>query len=100
MGIELGENLRYGRTERRFNNAYDAVEALRRNWLLSRGPDSFQSPTTVQVYLDQMRLGGIEQLKTIQTINITSIRYYDGISATARWGLDHGAGAILVSTQP
>lgn len=87
-------------TERRYNNAFDAVEALRRNWLLARGPDSFQSPTTVQVYLDQMRLGGIDQLKTIQTSQVSSIRYYDGISATARWGLDHGAGAIVVSTQP
>jgi hypothetical protein len=84
---------------RHFNNAFDIVEALRSNWLLSRGPDSFQHPTSVQVYLDQMRLGGADQLKTIQTAQIISIRYYDGISATARWGLDHGAGAILVSTQ-
>jgi hypothetical protein len=27
------------------------------------------------------------------------MKYFDGISATARWGLDHGAGVIYVSTR-
>jgi hypothetical protein len=86
--------------ERHFSTAYEVVESLRANWLSSRGLDSFGAPTTVQVYLDITRMGGLDQLRSISTQNIVYIRYYDGIAATARWGLDHGGGAILVSTHP
>lgn len=82
-----------------FTNAYEAVAALRSNWLLTRGPDSFNSPSEVQVYLDNTRLGGVSTLRTIATNSIVSIRYIDGLAATARWGLDHGAGVIFISTQ-
>jgi hypothetical protein len=52
------------------------------------------------VYLDGVRMGGIDQLRTIDVRPVTYIRFFDGIAATARWGLDHGAGAIYVSTHP
>ena len=45
-------------------------------------------------------MGGVETLRTIDLRPVTYIRYFDGIAATARWGLDHGAGAIYVSTHP
>lgn len=83
-----------------FNNAFDAIEALRSNWLKTRGPDSFQAPSQVRVYLDNVSLGDTATLRTISINTIVYIRYYDGISATARWGLDHGAGVIFVSTRP
>lgn len=86
--------------DRGFHTAYDVVEAMRSNWLSSRGPNSFQSPTQVQVYFDGVRMGGIETLRTIDVRPVTYMRYFDGIAATARWGLDHGAGAIYVSTHP
>jgi hypothetical protein len=83
-----------------FNTAYDAIEALRSNWLKTRGTDSFQSPSQVRVYLDNISLGDTATLRTIAITNIAYIRYFDGIAATARWGLDHGAGVIFVSTRP
>jgi hypothetical protein len=83
-----------------FNTAYDAIEALRSNWLKTRGPDSFQAPSQVRVYLDNVSLGDTSTLHTIAINTIVFIRYFDGISATARWGLDHGAGVIYVSTRP
>jgi hypothetical protein len=83
-----------------FHTAYDVIESMRSNWLSSRGPNSFQAPTEVQVYLDGVRMGGVETLRTIDLRPVTYIRYFDGIAATARWGLDHGAGAIYVSTHP
>lgn len=86
--------------DRGFHSAYDVVESMRSNWLTSRGPNSFQTPTEVQVYLDGVRMGGVETLRTIDVRPVTYIRYFDGIAATARWGLDHGAGAIYVSTHP
>jgi hypothetical protein len=83
-----------------FSTVYDAVQGLRSNWLQTRGADSFSSPTEVKVYLDNTLLGGVETLRAIAPTSISYIRYYDGIAATTRWGLGHGAGAIYVSTLP
>jgi hypothetical protein len=83
-----------------FSTAFDAIEALRSNWLKTRGTDSFQSPSQVRVYLDNASLGDTATLRTIAISTIAYIRYFDGIAATARWGLDHGAGVIYVSTRP
>ena len=82
-------------------NAYDVVESLRANWMRTRGRTSLtQGDAVVQVYLDDNRLGGVEALRGINTNLIQYIRWYDGITATGRWGLDHGAGVIYVSTRP
>ncbi|HEX2092414.1 MAG TPA: hypothetical protein VHG28_08430 [Longimicrobiaceae bacterium] len=86
--------------EHGYTNLYQAIEAVRPRWLQTRGTDSFNNPTRVQVYLDDIRLGGIEHLRSIATSEITYVRYYDGISASARWGLDHGQGVIFVSRRP
>jgi len=83
-----------------FNTAFDAIESLRSNWLKTRGTDSFQSPSHVRVYLDNISLGDTATLHTIAINTIVYIRYFDGVQATARWGLDHGAGVIYVSTRP
>ncbi len=86
--------------EHRFTNAFEAVETLRSNWLLTKGTDSFVAPTEVKVYLDNTNLGGIQTLREIATTSVMFIRYFDGVAATARWGLDHGQGVIYVSTRP
>jgi hypothetical protein len=83
-----------------FTTVYNAVEGLRRNWLQTRGSDSINLPTQVKVYLDNSLLGGVEMLRNIDTNSISFVRYYDGLAATTRWGLDHGAGVIFVSTRP
>jgi hypothetical protein len=87
-------------SEYHFNSAYDAVASLRANWMNTRGPDSFSHPSAVRVYLDNVLLGDTATLKTIPVTNVVYMRYYDGVSASARWGLDHGAGVIFVSTRP
>lgn len=80
-------------------DAYGAVQALRANWLQARGPDSFRSPSQVLVYVDDVRIGGVENLRTITLPQIGFIRYFDGREASGRWGLDHGQGVIFVSTR-
>ena len=81
-------------------NAYEVVETLRSNWLRTRGPTSLTSrDAQIQVYIDDNRLGGIETLRTINASVVQYIRWFDGITATGRWGLDHGAGVIYVSTR-
>ena len=82
-----------------FANAYEIVETLRPQWFRTRGRTSISQTVTVKVYLDGTLLGAPDQLRQITTRAITSIRYIDASDATLRWGLDHGQGAIMVSTQ-
>jgi len=82
-----------------FTNAYDAVKTLRGSWLNTVRPESFRYPAVIQVYLDGVRLGDVSSLSTVQTLPIQFIQYYNAQNATARWGMDHGAGAIYVSTK-
>lgn len=83
---------------REFTNMFDAIQALRGNWLRNRGSDSFSQPTAIQVYLDNQRMGGIEQLRAISPRTVAQVRHFDGIEATSRWGMDHGAGVIAITT--
>jgi hypothetical protein len=85
----------------KYTNLYDVVQALRSNWMNDRGIDSLTGPTSVVlVYFDDNKLGGVETLKAISPQQIEYIRHYDGITASGRWGLDHGKGVIYVSTHP
>ncbi len=81
-----------------YQNAYEAVQALRSTWLKPRGSDSFNAPSVVVVYLDNVKLGGVEALQGLQLSTIQSIRHYDASAANARWGVGHASGAIQVIT--
>jgi hypothetical protein len=94
LNLITGEQI----VENNFINAYDAVLAMRSNWLQPRGTDSFHTPSEVLVYQDNVRLGGIEELRAIHTTTIAYIRHYDGVEATNRWGVGHSAGVIQVSS--
>ena len=48
--------------------------------------------------IDGTRAGGVEVLHNIQPTLINTVRFYDGPTATGRWGVDNGAGVIHVST--
>ena len=87
-------------TRGQYRDLYDAVSGLRRNWLQTRGADSFNNPSVVRVYLDNVMLGGTESLRNIVPGSIVYLKFYDGIAATTRWGTDHGAGVIFISTRP
>jgi hypothetical protein len=82
-----------------FNNMYDVVRALRGNWVRSRTAESFGKSSVVQVYLDMQRqTGGLDELRQLAPVNVDLVRFMDPIQASARFGLDHGAGAILITT--
>ncbi|MDQ3698157.1 MAG: Plug domain-containing protein, partial [Gemmatimonadota bacterium] len=82
-------------------NAYEVVQTLRPMYLHSRGPVSIRNsaPAYPVVYLDNMRLGELESLRTIPSASITQIRYLSASDATTRWGIGHPAGVILVLTR-
>jgi hypothetical protein len=82
-----------------YSDALTTVQSLRPNWLRKRGASSITTVETIKVYLDDSLLGGPETLQQITIRSIASIRYFDGLEATQRWGLDHGQGAIVVSTR-
>lgn len=84
--------------ERGFTNVYDAVLALRANWLSPRGRDSFTAPSQVWVYIDNTRAGGIDRLRLLQPTVVSTVRFFEGTEAQGRWGVGHSAGVILVST--
>ena len=79
--------------------AYDAVKALRAGWLNEHGAQSVRYPSVIQVYLDDTHMGDVTTLPNIAAPSIQYIRHYSGQEATAKWGVDHGAGAIYVSTR-
>ena len=81
-----------------YSSVYDAVAALRSLWLQPRGPDSFVAPSIVWVYVDGARTGAVDVLRTMQPRMVNTVRFYDGPSATSRWGVDNAAGVIHVST--
>jgi hypothetical protein len=82
-------------------NAYDLVRRLRPAFLADRGPQSFRTsvPRTAQVYVDNVRMGGIETLRDVPRDAIAEIRYYSGPDATTRWGTGHSSGVIFVATK-
>jgi hypothetical protein len=83
----------------RFTDVYEAVQALHSNWLIPRGTDSFRTPSQVTVVYDDTHLGDVSTLRTINIKSVVYIQYFSGVDATARWGLDHGAGVIFVSSR-
>src|SRR5919109_275883 len=76
-----------------YRTAYEAVEALRAPWLITR-PDGLTVEREKIVYLDERRLGGVQTLQEIAASQIIEIRYIDPATAINRWGVDHGQGVI------
>lgn len=84
-----------------YSNLYDLVEHLRPRWLRSQGPDTFVGEQgQVQVHMNGNLLGGVDQLRRLSTVGVTSIDWLPPIDAAARYGLNHSHGAIIISTTP
>lgn len=79
---------------RNFYSAAEAVSALRPLWLAKRGPEG-----EVQVYIDEVHVGALEMLRSVRISSIAYIKHLDGIQASARYGLNHDQGAILITTR-
>ena len=81
-------------------NSFELIRNLRPQWLRVRGRDTITGdPGGVQVVLDNVRVGGIEVLRTLPTSGIVYFQWVDGMSASQRWGTGFGNGAIYVSTR-
>lgn len=83
-----------------WSSALDMVSTLRPQWLRTRGTDSFGQPGEVRAYFDGTRLRELATLRELPATGIVRVEYVAPIAASARWGLDHGNGAILIFTRP
>lgn len=83
-----------------YSDAFELITAMRGSWLRTRGPDSFGARSTeIQVYRDDVRLGGVSNLRYIHPMEIEYVRFFDGVQASARWGFDHGSGVIYIASR-
>jgi hypothetical protein len=51
------------------------------------------------VYLDDARLGGVEQLRWIPATTVREMRFLSAIEATTRYGVGHSGGAVVVMSR-
>jgi hypothetical protein len=84
-------------------NAYDLIATIRPQMFAptTRG----QQPATpgrqalpVVVYIDNVKVGPINELKALGTVDVVEIRYLSPRVATDRWGQNHAGGVISVLT--
>lgn len=95
-------------------DAYELISGRRPQWLVERGVHSHTEADQgygrseefrvkpgadkIMVYLDDIRVGGVPELKQFSTNLLTSARFLDAREATYRYGSGHTHGAIVLST--
>jgi hypothetical protein len=81
--------------------AYDAVLKLRGNFLSDRGKTTIlgNSPSKPMVYLDGIRYGDVQSLRTIATSTVAQIRLYRAWEAQQKFGTGNMGGVIEVTTR-
>ena len=81
-------------------NAYDLVQRLRPGMMRARnltaGNTGDGNVFGVIAYVDDIRLGDVEQLRTVMRATVREIRYISALDATTRWGTGHSNGVIQV----
>lgn len=83
----------------KYTNAYEAIRALRRNWLMTRYPTPGSADANpLRVYVDGQQVGTIEALSGINATTIAYMHHYSGAEATTKFGMEAGGGVIYVST--
>ncbi len=83
-------------------NALQAVMRLRPQFLRRAATSSIATSQQAElsVYMDSIRLGGVETLRDIPVEVVRSIQYLSASEAAYPWGLNHLGGVIFVRTLP
>src|SRR5262245_52048709 len=79
---------------------YELIERRRPRWLQARPERSINLQTSILVFQNNSRLGGIDALRGYPLGSVTSIRYVDAAQAgqLPGGGGAHVQGAIVIST--
>lgn len=89
--------------------AFELIRSLRSDWLIPRGYTSpaetaaggsqgFQGREMIIVYLDDVRLGGVETMREIPIDFLTGAEFIEPARATYRYGPGHTHGVIRLLT--
>ena len=89
-------------------NAQDAVQRLRPNWLRApmgrmarSGADgqAGEGASEPILYIDERRQPNLEQLRTVQVVQLFELKFLDQNRAIQMLGPGHEMGAILITTR-
>ncbi len=86
------------------SNAYELVSRLRPRWLQTQGAGSLSGSVRTQVvavYVDGVRVGAKEGLRSISASSVKTMQYYDAARAATilhEVGSEAIAGAIVITT--
>jgi hypothetical protein len=78
---------------------YTALERERPRWLRQRSAVSVTGPVPVVVYIDNIRMGGVEVLRNVSVDALEWVRFVSASDATTRFGLGVVSGVIEVTTK-
>ncbi len=93
------------------STVYELVRSKRPRWLTVRGsstlrtsagtdnmgkPMIYPAEAEIAVYVDDVKHGSQESLRSMSTNTVETIQYLDAASATQRFGTNHEYGAILI----
>lgn len=85
------------------NNAYDLVQRLRPSMMRFRnqtaGTTSSGEVLGPVAYVDDVRLGALDLLRTVMRASVREIRFLSPTDATTRWGTGHSNGVVQVLTK-
>ncbi len=86
------------------------IQTRRPSWLRERGAVTLRTTPTddgellqdahIVVYLDGVRHGIVDDLRSLPTTGVTSIQRLSAADATQRFGTGHPRGAIVISRTP
>src|SRR5687768_14388677 len=82
-------------------DVYQAVRRLRPFFLQSRGPTSvnLQNSSRLSVFLDDVPMGDVRELTSIQARDVREIRYLGPSEAVIRYGRRFAGGIIRLRTR-
>jgi outer membrane cobalamin receptor len=80
------------------SNAMDVIQRLHPEFLRGRGRNSISAAEAQYpiVYVDGVKAGELEVLRTIPAHDVREIRFVSAADATTRYGTDHTGGVIEV----
>jgi hypothetical protein len=83
--------------ETQAGDLYDAIQQLRPQWLRARGAQRISGTVEVIVFVDNVRRGGVANLRSIRVEGIERVDFLTATEATTRWGTDVAGGVISVT---
>ena len=88
-------------------NAYDVIATISPKLFIAHGaattrgqqpPTAGRQALPVVVYIDNVKVGPVDELKALGKADVREIRYLSPRVATDRWGENHAGGVIYVTT--